>query len=256
MGRSNQLRLGEVKQALRLVGECRDLGADARLWCQHAAASLHGLLGARMVFAALTPPGGFERYQTATVVNAGLDRPEEQRLVLDYERSELQLTDPLFWRVRAIVQAGVTVRRVRYATDREFHASPTYAAVLHPAGLDDLLYSERPSADGAAVLNFNLHRAAGDRRFTPRDARLLALFHDEVARLVGPVLADGRDLRAGLPPRLRQTLDSLLDGDGEKQAALRLGLSRHTVHTYTVALYRRFGVSSRAELLARFVRRR
>lgn len=58
-----------------------------------------------------------------------------------------------------------------------------------------------------------------------------------------------------LSPRTRQTLDCLLAGDSEKQVAARLGLSRHTVHVYVKTLYRRFGVSSRGELFARFVRR-
>jgi DNA-binding NarL/FixJ family response regulator len=57
-----------------------------------------------------------------------------------------------------------------------------------------------------------------------------------------------------LSPRMRQTLDRLLVGDSEKQIAARLGLSRHTVHVYVKALYKGFGVSSRGELLAKFVR--
>ena len=47
----------------------------------------------------------------------------------------------------------------------------------------------------------------------------------------------------------------LLDGDSEKQVAIRLGLSLPTVHQYVTALYRKFGVSSRGELLARFISR-
>jgi DNA-binding NarL/FixJ family response regulator len=56
-----------------------------------------------------------------------------------------------------------------------------------------------------------------------------------------------------LSPRMQQTLQRLLVGDSEKQIANQLGLSRHTVHVYVKALYRGFGVSSRGELLARFV---
>jgi DNA-binding CsgD family transcriptional regulator len=256
MGCSNRLCLSEVRQALRLVGECRDLGHDARLWCRHAAEGLHRLFGARLVATAVTPPGGFEQFQTAAVlVVTGLTQPEEQAYYRSLAQSERQLADPFFWRTRAAAAGVATLRRVRISTDREFHASMMNAVFSHPLGLDDFLYSDRPVADGAATLNFNPHRAVGDRRFTPRDARLLALFHDEVARLVGPVLSDGRDPLAGLPRRLRQTLGCLLDGDGEKQTAARLGVSPHTVHTYVAALYRRYGVSSRAELLARFVRR-
>jgi DNA-binding CsgD family transcriptional regulator len=58
-----------------------------------------------------------------------------------------------------------------------------------------------------------------------------------------------------LSPRMRQTLERLLAGDSEKEIAARLGLSRHTVHVYVKTLYRRFGVCSRGELFARFVRR-
>ncbi len=59
---------------------------------------------------------------------------------------------------------------------------------------------------------------------------------------------------ADLPPRLRQTLTALLAGDSEKQVALRLQISPHTVHVYVKSLYKRFGVASRGELLARWVR--
>jgi DNA-binding CsgD family transcriptional regulator len=58
-----------------------------------------------------------------------------------------------------------------------------------------------------------------------------------------------------LSPRLAQTLELLLLGRSEKEVATALGLSRHTVHVYVKGLYRRFGVSSRAELLARHLRR-
>lgn len=63
-------------------------------------------------------------------------------------------------------------------------------------------------------------------------------------------------LTAGLrlSPRLRQTLDRLLAGDSEKQIAVRLRISPHTVHVYAKQLHKRFGVASRGELLARFVR--
>ncbi len=58
---------------------------------------------------------------------------------------------------------------------------------------------------------------------------------------------------AGLPPRQSQTLGRLLAGDSEKQIAARLKISRHTVHVYVKSLYRRYGVSSRGELTARFI---
>lgn len=64
---------------------------------------------------------------------------------------------------------------------------------------------------------------------------------------------DAARLRASLPPYLRRTLDRLLTGDSEKQAAAALGLARDSLHNYAKAVYRRFGVDSRAALMARFV---
>jgi DNA-binding CsgD family transcriptional regulator len=53
-----------------------------------------------------------------------------------------------------------------------------------------------------------------------------------------------------LSARLRQTLACLLEGDSEKQVAARLSLSHATTHQYLTALYRHFGVQSRAQLQA------
>ncbi len=58
-----------------------------------------------------------------------------------------------------------------------------------------------------------------------------------------------------LSPRLEDTLRCLLDGDSEKQAALRMKLSVHTVHQYMKELYRRLGVGIRPELMALCLRR-
>lgn len=59
--------------------------------------------------------------------------------------------------------------------------------------------------------------------------------------------------KLNLPPRQRQTLERLLQGDSEKQIALRLKLSPHTIHSYVKALHKRLSVSSRGELLSRFL---
>ena len=79
----------------------------------------------------------------------------------------------------------------------------------------------------------------------------------DLCRLVGESVGAGRARRStvpsndALPRRQDQTLQHLLQGDSEKQVAQKLSLSRHTIHVYVKALYRHYGVSSRAELLAK-----
>jgi DNA-binding NarL/FixJ family response regulator len=58
-----------------------------------------------------------------------------------------------------------------------------------------------------------------------------------------------------LTPRLRETLDVVMTGASEKQIADQLGISPHTAHQYIQALFRAFGVTSRAQLMANVLRR-
>ena len=58
--KSERLRLSEVREAFRIVGECRDLGADATAWRNHLASRVGGLVGSQvgLVGEALTPADG------------------------------------------------------------------------------------------------------------------------------------------------------------------------------------------------------
>src|SRR5687768_8800140 len=69
--------------------------------------------------------------------------------------------------------------------------------------------------------------------------RLIADVCKVVATRVGS-LPDACHER-GLSPRQRETLRHLLTGDGEKQVAAKLGVSKHTVHIYVKALHKHFG---------------
>jgi DNA-binding NarL/FixJ family response regulator len=103
----------------------------------------------------------------------------------------------------------------------------------------------------ACLQGLHIYRCLNQLRFGTRVRRLLRLFHDELARHVGTALvSEPAEPLLHLPPRLRQIMDCLLEGDGEKQVALHLGLSRHTVHDYIKDLYRRLGVCSRGEFMA------
>ena len=60
----------------------------------------------------------------------------------------------------------------------------------------------------------------------------------------------------GLTARQREVCAALATGASEAEAAKSLNLSYHTLHDHVKDLYRKLGVSSRAELIARLGRER
>ena len=268
MGKSRHLGLADVRAVFRLVGECRDLGDDPGLWGRHLFEGLCQLTGARVgIGGEYRAHGAGGAGEFVLPIETGLG-PAERAVLADFHRSYKPDQSGLptrdregfgrhpvgegfeGWTGRVAVRA-----RSQFLTDRAWYGSPYYALYHRPVGTDHFLVSPLRLPD--RVLNIiTLHRTAGERDFSPRERRLLLLAHDEAGRLIGKVLTrPGADPLAGLAPRVRQTLGCLLEGDGEKQAAARMGLSVPTVHQYVTALYRHFRVASRAELLARFIRR-
>jgi DNA-binding NarL/FixJ family response regulator len=68
----------------------------------------------------------------------------------------------------------------------------------------------------------------------------------------GPLFSTSESAQAELTltHRLRQVLARLECGLSEKQCAIELKLSHHTIHGYVKMIYKKFGVHSRSQLLA------
>jgi len=261
MAQSKRLRLADVRAIFRLIGECRELGVDSALWRAHMLAELLRLTGGKV---AMEGPTGmhdkFTRAQPLPVLDVGWDGPREQGIFQQYMRDRMHLRDPAITRYGAqlaTLPAGVkslTRSRRQLADDRAWYTSAAFCEYLRPAGVDDGLMSVVLVADGQAHA-IALFRSPSERKFSARDQRLLHIFHTELAPSLETDLAPpGRDPVSQLSPRLRDVLASLLEGDSEKQVAQRLGLTRDTTHQYVKAVYRRFHVNSRAELMARWIR--
>src|SRR4051812_8015579 len=70
-----------------------------------------------------------------------------------------------------------------------------------------------------------LLRGSGRRNLTPREKAVVREAHAVLGPLVGGLLAwFAEPSPAALPPRARQVLRCLLEGDGDKQVAARLGI--------------------------------
>jgi DNA-binding CsgD family transcriptional regulator len=263
VSKSRQLRLGDVRAALRLVGECRDLGYDHGRWAPHMLAGLCRLLGAR------AGNGGEIRLvrshgslEGAGYFDAGF-APGEGALYLEFLNTRGLYRHPgttayAAWRAAAPRPGRMSTKtRRQVVPDPEWYGSAFYNECHRVIRIDHCLGSVRELAPGGLYHGFNLYRATGEPDFSGRQQRLLHLFHAELGRLIGPVLVSPTDPSSPtrLPPRVRETLSCLMEGDGEKQAAARMGLSVPTVHQYVTALYRHYRVASRAELLTRVLRR-
>jgi DNA-binding CsgD family transcriptional regulator len=160
-----------------------------------------------------------------------------------------------------------TAVRSELIDDAAWHASPHVQHHRHAAGLDDCIISahrrhlvaadapDSPHGGGATVMVLCAFRAWDDpRRFTPRERILLNTLHTGLKWMYRAEEATHRLTRASaLSPRLRQTLDFLLAGETERRVAQKMNISAHTVHDYVKALYIHFGVSSRGELLSRWI---
>ena len=137
--------------------------------------------------------------------------------------------------------------RSQLVINTEWHRTRIFNDYLRPSDLEHQLLSvcEVPKHHAVSVLG--LYRGLGERDFSEREQRLLRFFHGDLGRLVGTTLASVFDPDPlHLPPRERQTLACLLEGDSEKLVAARLDVSHATAHQYVTSLYRRFGVRSRA----------
>ena len=251
MSKSGRVRLSDLRRAFRLIHDCRDVGHDPSAWPAVVATGLRSLIGAQVVIIGRMEFGPDSAVRHIEMADCGWLSHRHRELW--YRRTVVE-SDPggsvTFQRFVSAISGQTTRTRDQLVEDAEWYRSYEYNEVFRPAGSTGLLASFAPVSGGRAIFGSMNSRPPGEREFDARERRLLHLFHVELGRLLGTsVLLDATTPLTGLPPRLRQTLECLLDGDSEKQAALCLGLSRHTVHDYVTALYRRLGVSSRAELM-------
>jgi len=166
--------------------------------------------------------------------------------------------DPALVRMRELVEhAGpgnpIIKLRPELVADSAWFTSSRYATAIAPARLGEPLYAACRHR-GSRVDGLVLVRRTGEPAFDDEDRAVVALFlavYGEASR--APALAEPEWV-AGLPPRLRRVFELLLTELSEKEIASHTGLSYATTHQYVVEVYRRGGLTSRAQLMARLLR--
>ncbi|HEY7091018.1 MAG TPA: helix-turn-helix transcriptional regulator [Tepidisphaeraceae bacterium] len=244
MSDDGRLKLCNVRSIFRLIGEVRELGSDPQQWRPHMIRRLKDLLVAEIV---ISSELHFRRTHTTgkiRMIDIGWGCDADDHIWQIHNESEDETPDA-YW-----VMAG----HPQHTPGAD--ASADDIIPVRPAkplyGGRCFILSQYGLPHQGAVDQLGLHRTSGDQPFTKAEHRLVRLFHVELGRLWRrDAIHRVSDPSADLPPRLAQTLDALLDGMSEKQIALKLELSQHTIHNYVKALHQRFEVSSRGELLAK-----
>jgi DNA-binding CsgD family transcriptional regulator len=256
MANWDQLHFQDARAVYRLIGECRDLAAEPSLWAKHAMRGLCHLIGATASTGGEGLLVGQDRkIVPLTPIQYGLDS-NARSVLRAYVADGAVASDPLVVAVHRASGKLVTRTRTQIVPDRVYYRSPVFTRYLRRAEIGPRLASIYETREGRSVNNIHLHRSPGERDFSEREQQVLDFFHAEVGPMIGGSLVSETEPHPeNMSPRLRQTLMCLLDGDSEKQVAARLHLSRTTVHQYVGALYRHFGVRSRAQLMSHAMKR-
>jgi DNA-binding CsgD family transcriptional regulator len=249
-----------VRALLRLSHDLHTLPADPIVRQRQLLSGACALLKAQVGFSIVGTLGsGGPSWKPSSFAHVGLHGHRAPALAHHFLRTA-QPADPALDAIdrRLAIRAGKSITRTRQqlVADRKWYAFEHVTALRQPLGIDHCIYSSVPLTDHGLVATVCLARPADDRRpFNPDDCRLLELLHEEARwiYLSDVTLTATGELRA-LSPRQKLTLQYLLAGLSEKQIAARTRLSRNTVHHYVKAIYRHLGVTSRSELLARWVR--
>jgi DNA-binding CsgD family transcriptional regulator len=259
----------DVRDLLHVMAELACMRNDPRRWRIEALTSMMRMLPASASVALIVQLNRADPEAVPTVqsiFDLGFKGSAEHEAFLN-EFNEAPLRDPLCKRAlqaaRHCERRTVTMLRREVVEDAEWYSSSNVDRYRRLARVDDCVVSvhrNRTAAGagtdaGELMMVWMAFRGWGEpARFTGRERQLVDALHGGLEWLYLSEETLQRVTRAtALSPRLRQTLDYLLGGDTERQVAARMSISIHTVHDYVKALYVHFGVSSRMELMARWI---
>jgi DNA-binding CsgD family transcriptional regulator len=248
----NHLTRADAGALLRLAAEAGELPA------QPLARRVHIVEGLRQIVGGATG--------LLVELDGASGRPIDDSLLLvnscptcdPYVRASFlrgESPDPVAPALDLAGRSHVALLRAAAVKDRLWYGSNHYQYIRRPTGIDESLYSCAAMPNGSAIV-LCIQREAGASAFTESNRQALDFFQAHAASLfapASPISCLEHPLVAPLSRRLKQVALRLLKGDSEKQIAVALKLSPHTVHDYVKDLYRLHRVNSRGEFLALFV---
>lgn len=169
-----------------------------------------------------------------------------------------QDTDPGMTTRALTAEAGrFRVRRLHdgFVDFAAFEKTEHYRRLYAAVGIVDRIWVFVPVGDDAEVcflfdlMNTERRFDASHAELAGKAARALKWFHRQTLLTHGLMLAS-----SPLTPSERDVLRHLLTGKSEKQIAAELGRAYATTHQHVKGIFRKFGVKSRSEIMALWLR--
>jgi DNA-binding CsgD family transcriptional regulator len=245
---SDVIQVERARRVVEVLGEAREIGLGSEAARRHIGARVLDVVGAACCILAhdgAHKPDGRGRVGAKTGVNlspevAGICEVLEQRgCAMNLVHLTLMQNEPRPAPGYIATATDAVVAR------RAWERSELFDGYFRPAHVDRYLASVHHAGE-CNDQGFAVFRAAGDAPFTEEDRQVMHLLHLGL----GPLFAID-PARVALAPRVRETLDVLLTGAPDKEIAEKLRISPHTARQYVKTILKAYGVSSRAQLIAR-----
>jgi DNA-binding CsgD family transcriptional regulator len=249
MGKSSRVRLSDLKQVYRIINEIVELGNDPQLWRPHLTKQLHRLLDLQLSHVyVIRLPLMTANAGVTNMNHHGLDDAAD-RLWMEYgNRGDLS-GDPCTPAIVRRAAAPFTATRHRLVDDQTWYNSAYFNEFRRQVRSDDLLVSLVPIPEFGILHGMGGDRPKGAAAIGRREVVCTGLVHQDLARRWQKLLVKSAAVERSLPPRLAELLQHLRGLESEKQIALQMGISPHTVHNHVRRLYSKFNVTSRSELM-------
>ncbi len=246
---------GRYRAIHRLVTDVCHVGSDVPAWTNRLMQGLAQLFDAKIVGLAWAhlpdQPGQFNRSEIE--LHYGFTEEQHRLWNQTYCGDDQTFQSEFLRRVVNIPARFVTIRRQDVMSDAEWYALSEVQTVHRSIGIDATMASFFVVQDLRRLFGIGVHRAWGKPQYTREDRQRLRVLHIELAHAWRRLSRPNEESQAiaRLSPRLRQVLWLLCLGRSEKEIAMHLDISPHTVHNHVCRLYHSLSVGSRGELLAK-----
>lgn len=250
MTHSESIPLADVRALMNLVGDLGQFPAGTAAWRRHFVEHVGEVIPCQT--AQLPEIIGLLPGRPAAMVAAdthGWISPEAEHNFFKWSMGAgAAAANPMIGALGSRLDTDYASRRVDLIADDDWDRVELVQVMRELNEVDDMACSVSRMNQQGWAFGIGLQRRIGDRPFSARDRNMLELLAEHLGRSLRRALVPVNDPKP-LSPRLRQTLEGILEGHGDKQIAAKLELSYHTVREYIKELYARFNVSGRNELI-------